>query len=51
MIETKIKTILDEHIELSEEFSRPDRDKDRLYKANVVYLAEVEGTYGDIYST
>ncbi|KEQ78481.1 hypothetical protein M438DRAFT_378858 [Aureobasidium pullulans EXF-150] len=42
IIETKIKTILDKYTELSEEFSRLDEDKDYLYKASVIYLAEVE---------
>ncbi|THZ07631.1 hypothetical protein D6C91_10230 [Aureobasidium pullulans] len=51
VIETKIKTILDEYTELSEEFGRPDGDKDRLYKADVVHPAEVEGTCGDICGT
>ncbi|THV73569.1 hypothetical protein D6D28_03175, partial [Aureobasidium pullulans] len=51
VIETKIKTILDEYTELSEEFGRPDGDKDRLYKADVVHPAEIEGTCGDICGT
>jgi nucleoside phosphorylase len=51
MIETKIKTILDGYTELREEFNRPDEEKDRLYKADIVHPAEPEGTCSDICGT